>query len=322
MERMNQSATLAQSVESERIPSANKRKDYMKRAFPFYLMIFPGLLVFLVFKYVPMFGVFIAFKDYSPFRGVWKSEWIGLENFVRLFAEQDFMLLLRNTLYLNLLDTLIAFPFTIMVAIFLNEVRNKHFKNSIQTLLYAPHFLSWVVIVGITMLFLRTQDGGVNVLLNALGFESINFMANAGSFRFLWLFHNIWQGAGWGAIIYLAAIASIDPALYEAAKMDGASKLRQMWHITLPSLKTVIVIMFILRLGNFIDVGFEHIFLLQYPSNFHVSDVFETYVYRIGLVQGNFSYSTAVGLFKSVVGLVMVVTANTIAKRLGEEGVY
>lgn len=319
---MNQSATLAQSVESERIPSANKRKDYMKRAFPFYLMIFPGLLVFLVFKYVPMFGVFIAFKDYSPFRGVWKSEWIGLENFVRLFAEQDFMLLLRNTLYLNLLDTLIAFPFTIMVAIFLNEVRNKHFKNSIQTLLYAPHFLSWVVIVGITMLFLRTQDGGVNVLLNALGFESINFMANAGSFRFLWLFHNIWQGAGWGAIIYLAAIASIDPALYEAAKMDGASKLRQMWHITLPSLKTVIVIMFILRLGNFIDVGFEHIFLLQYPSNFHVSDVFETYVYRIGLVQGNFSYSTAVGLFKSVVGLVMVVTANTIAKRLGEEGVY
>lgn len=294
----------------------------MKRAFPFYLMIFPGLLVFLVFKYVPMFGVFIAFKDYSPFRGVWKSEWIGLENFVRLFSEQDFLLLLRNTLYLNLLDTLIAFPFTIMVAIFLNEVRNKHFKNSIQTLLYAPHFLSWVVIVGITMLFLRTQDGGVNVLLNALGFESINFMANAGSFRSLWLFHNVWQGAGWGAIIYLAAIASIDPALYEAAKMDGASKLRQMWHITLPSLKTVIVIMFILRLGNFIDVGFEHIFLLQYPSNFHVSDVFETYVYRIGLVQGNFSYSTAVGLFKSVVGLVMVVTANTIAKRLGEEGVY
>lgn len=319
---MNQSVTLAESVGSERIPLANKRKDYLKRALPFYLMIFPGLLVFLIFRYVPMFGVFIAFKNYSPFQGVWKSEWIGLENFVRLFTENDFLLLLRNTLYLNLLDTLIAFPFTIMVAIFLNEVRNKHFKNSIQTLLYAPHFLSWVVIVGITMLFLRTQDGGVNVLLNALGFDSINFLANAGSFRSLWLFHNVWQGAGWGAIIYLAAIASIDPALYEAAKMDGASRLRQLWHITLPSLKTVIVIMFILRLGNFIDVGFEHIFLLQNPSNFYVSDVFETYVYRIGLVQGDFSYSTAVGLFKSVVGLVMVVTANTIAKRFGEEGVY
>ncbi|XEC94078.1 ABC transporter permease [Paenibacillus tarimensis] len=318
---MNQSAELAQSVASERIPSANKRKDYLKRAFPFYLMIFPGLLVFLVFRYVPMFGVFIAFKKYSPFRGVWESEWIGLKNFVRLFTEQDFLLLLKNTLYLNVLDTFIAFPFTIMVALFLNEVRKKHVKNSIQTILYAPHFLSWVVIVGITMLFLRT-DGGVNVLLNALGFDSINFFANSGSFRSIWLFHNIWQGAGWGAIIYLAAIASIDPALYEAATMDGASKLRQMWHITLPSLKTVIVIMFILRLGNFIDVGFEHIFLLQNPLNLQVSDVFETYVYRIGLVQGDFSYSTAVGLFKSVVGLVMIVAANTIAKRLGEEGVY
>lgn len=319
---MNQSATLAQSVESERILLSNKRKDYLKRAFPFYLMIFPGLLLFLVFKYVPMFGVFIAFKNYSPFRGVWKSEWIGLENFVRLFAENDFLLLLKNTLYLNLLDTFIAFPFTIMVALLLNEVRKKYFKNSIQTILYAPHFLSWVVIVGITMLFLRTQDGGVNVLLNALGFDSINFFANPGSFRSIWLFHNIWQGAGWGAIIYLAAIASIDPALYEAATMDGASRLRQMWHITLPSLKTVIVIMFILRLGNFIDVGFEHIFLMQNSLNLQVSDVFETYVYRIGLVQGDFSYSTAVGLFKSVVGLVMIVAANTIAKRLGEEGVY
>lgn len=319
---MNQSATLAQSVRSEKIPSANKRKDYLKRAFPFYLMIFPGLLVFLVFKYVPMFGVFIAFKNYSPFRGVWKSEWIGLENFVRLFSEHDFLLLLKNTLFLNMLDTFIAFPFTIMVALFLNEVSSKHFKNSIQTILYAPHFLSWVVIVGITMLFLRTQDGGVNVLLNALGFESINFFSSAGSFRSIWLFHNIWQGAGWGAIIYLAAIASIDPALYEAAKVDGASRLRQMWHITLPSLKTVIVIMFILRLGNFIDVGFEHIFLLQNPLNLQVSDVFETFVYRIGLVNGDFGYSTAVGLFKSVVGLVMIVAANKIAKRFGEEGVY
>jgi putative aldouronate transport system permease protein len=319
---MNQPAAAAQSVGSERIPAANKRKDYLKRAFPFYMMIFPGLLLFLVFKYVPMFGVFIAFKKYSPFLGVWKSEWIGLENFVRLFAEQDFLLLLKNTLFLNLLDVFIAFPFTIMVALLLNEVRIKFLKNSVQTILYAPHFLSWVVVVGITMLFLRSSDGGVNVLLNHLGFESVDFLTNPGGFRFLWLFHNIWQGAGWGAIIYLAAIASIDPALYEAATMDGASRLRQLWHITLPSLKTVIVIMFILRLGSFIDVGFEHIFLLQNPLNLNVSDVFETYVYRVGLVQGDFSYSTAVGLFKSVVGLVMIVTANAVAKRLGEEGVY
>ncbi|MDQ0113688.1 ABC transporter permease [Paenibacillus harenae] len=319
---MSQSAIQSQSVGVKRIAAANARARYMKRAFPFYLMIFPGVLLFVIFRYLPMFGVFIAFKDYTPFRGVWKSEWIGFQNFVQLFSEQDFLLLLKNTLYLNLLDTFIGFPFPILLALLLNEVRIKYFKNTMQTILYAPHFLSWVVIVGITVLFMRSQDGGLNLLLDALGYARIDFMTNPDYFRPLWLFHNIWQGAGWGAIIYLAAIASIDPALYEAATVDGASRLRQIWHITLPSLKTIIVIMFILRLGSFIDVGFEHIFLLQNPLNLQVSDVFETYVYRIGLVQGDFSYSTAVGLFKSVVGLVMIVAANTIAKRLGEEGVY
>lgn len=285
-------------------------------------MILPGLIYFLVFRYAPMFGIFIAFKKYTPFRGVWKSEWAGLEHFVRLFSERDFVVLLKNTLYLSLLDTFIAFSFPILIAILLNEIKNKYFKSSIQTILYAPHFLSWVIIVGITMLFFRSQDGGINVLLEAMGFGRINLMTNPDYFRYVWLFQNIWQGAGWGAIIYLASIASIDPALYEAAKVDGASKLRQIWSITLPSLKSVILIMFILRLGSFIDVGFEHIFLLQNPLNLQVSDVFETYVYRQGLVQGDFSYATAVGLFKSVVGLVMVVSANTIAKRFGEEGVY
>ncbi|OMF28160.1 MULTISPECIES: sugar ABC transporter permease [unclassified Paenibacillus] len=298
------------------------RKKYLKRALPFYLMILPGLIYFLVFRYAPMFGIFIAFKKYTPFRGVWKSEWAGLEHFVRLFSERDFVVLLKNTLYLSLLDTFIAFSFPILIAILLNEIKNKYFKSSIQTILYAPHFLSWVIIVGITMLFFRSQDGGINVLLEAMGFGRINLMTNPDYFRYVWLFQNIWQGAGWGAIIYLASIASIDPALYEAAKVDGASKLRQIWSITLPSLKSVILIMFILRLGSFIDVGFEHIFLLQNPLNLQVSDVFETYVYRQGLVQGDFSYATAVGLFKSVVGLVMVVSANTIAKRFGEEGVY
>jgi putative aldouronate transport system permease protein len=317
---MNQIAQQTQN--NRKIDHSVLRKKYLQRALPFYLMILPGLIYFLVFRYGPMFGLFIAFKKYSPFRGVWKSEWVGIEHFVRLFSERDFMLLLKNTLYLSLLDTFIGFSFPIIIAILLNEVRNKYFKNSIQTILYAPHFLSWVIIVGITMLFFRTQDGGINVMLEAMGFSRINVMTNPNYFRFVWLFQNIWQGAGWGAIIYLASIASIDPALYEAAKVDGASKLRQIWSITLPSLKTVILIMFILRLGSFIDLGFEHIFLLQNPLNLQVSDVFETYVYRQGLVQGDFSYATAVGLFKSVVGLVMVVSANAIAKRLGEEGVY
>lgn len=295
---------------------------YLKRALPFYLMITPGLIYFLLFRYGPMFGLFIAFKNYSPFQGVWKSEWIGIGHFARLFSETDFLILLKNTLFLSLLDTFVAFPFPIIFAILLSEVRNKYFKSSVQTILYAPHFLSWVIIVGMTMLFFRTQDGGINMLLEAMGFNRIDLMTNPAYFRFVWLFHNIWQGAGWGAIIYLASIASIDPALYEAARVDGASRLRQVWSITLPSLKSVILIMFILRLGSFIDVGFEHIFLLQNPLNLQVSDVFETYVYRQGLVQGDFSYATAIGLFKSFVGLFMVVGANTIAKRFGEEGVY
>jgi putative aldouronate transport system permease protein len=321
---MQQTDTLTspQTEEADFYTKPNARAKYLKRAFPFYLMIFPGLLYFLIFRYGPMFGLFISFKDYSPFRGVWESEWVGFKHFVRLFTESDFLLLLKNTLFLNLLDTFIAFPFPILLAVLLNEVSNKYFKNSLQTILYAPHFLSWVVIVGITLLFFRSQDGGMNVMLQALGFSRIDLMTDPQYFRYVWLFHNIWQGAGWGAIIYLASIASIDPALYEAARVDGASRLRQIWHITLPSLKTVILIMFILRLGNFIDVGFEHIFLLQNPLNLGVSDVFETYVYRQGLVQGDFSYATAIGLFKSVVGLVMVVSANMMAKRFGEEGVY
>ena len=304
------------------IKLAKARPNYLKRAFPFYLMILPGLLYFLIFRYVPMFGLFIAFKKYSPFQGVWESEWVGFHHFVRMFSESGFLHLLKNTLILNLLDTFIAFPFPILIAILLNEVGKKVVKNSIQTIMYAPHFLSWVVIVGITMVLFRSQDGGINMLLNALGYGRIDLMTDPKYFRFVWLFHNIWQGAGWGAIIYLASIASIDPALYEAAKVDGASRLRQIWSITLPSLKSIILIMFILRLGNFIDIGFEHIFLLQNPLNLQVTDVFETYVYRQGLVQGDFSYATAIGLFKSVVGLVMVVGANAIAKRFGEEGVY
>ena len=304
------------------ISTAKSTMKYLKRALPFYVMIIPGLLYFLIFRYGPMFGVFIAFKNYSPFKGVWKSSWVGLDHFVRLFTERDFLLLLKNTLVLNVLDILIAFPFPIMIAIMLNEVRNKYFRGSMQTIMYAPHFLSWVVIVGITVLFLGAQDGGLNMLLREMGLGTINFMTDPHFFRPVWVFQNIWQGAGWGAIIYLASIASIDPALYEAARVDGASKLRQMWHITLPALKTVIVIMLILRLGNFIEVGFEHIFLLQNSLNLNVSDVFDTYVYRQGLIQGDFSYSTAVGLFKSLVGLIMVMGANAIAKRFGEEGVY
>lgn len=295
---------------------------YWRRAFPIYFMILPGLLFFVVFKYVPMFGIAIAFMDYSPFKGVTGSEWVGWAHFDRLFSEGDFWLLLRNTLMLNLLDVAFFFPTPILVALLLNEVRVRWFKGSVQTILYAPNFVSWVVIVGITLELFATGSGGINNLLDGWGFDRIELMTDPQYFRWVWLFQNIWQGAGWGAIIFLAALAAVDPTLYEAAEMDGAHRLRQLWHITLPALRGAIVILFILRLGHIMDLGFEHIFLLQNPMNQGVSEVFETFIYKVGLNQGDYSYSTAVGLFKSAIGLSMVLIVNRLAKRMGEEGVF
>ncbi|MBO2945244.1 sugar ABC transporter permease [Paenibacillus sp. F411] len=298
------------------------RVSYLKRALPVYIMILPGMLFFLIFKYIPMFGIVIAFKDYNPFRGFLGSDWVGLDQFVRLFTERDFMPLLYNTLMLSLMDIIFFFPAPIIMALLLNEVRLRFFKRSVQTILYAPHFLSWVVIVGITVVLFSTEFGGINQLLKSMGLPVINILTNADAFRWTWLIQNIWQGVGWGTIIFLAALSSVDPSLYEAASIDGASRLKQIWHVTLPALSGVIIILFILRLGNFMDIGFEHIYLLQNPLNQGVSDVFDTYVYRQGIVQGDFSYSTAVGIFKSIVGLVLIIGANTIVKRAGQEGVY
>ncbi|WP_168121781.1 ABC transporter permease subunit [Paenibacillus sp. HB172176] len=297
-------------------------EGYWRRALPVYLMILPGLLYFIVFKYVPMFGISIAFMDYSPFKGVTGSEWAGLHYFRRLFEDGDFLLLLKNTLILNMLDLLFFFPAPILAALLLNEVKARKFKTFVQTILYAPNFISWVVIVSITIVLFATGSGGINQLLAGWGFDRIELMTDPAYFRWVWLFQNIWQGAGWGAIIFLAALAAIDPTLYEAAVMDGANRWRQLWHITLPSLQNVIVIMFILRIGHIMDMGFEHIFLLQNSMNQQVSEVFETFVYKVGLNQGDYSYSTAVGLFKSVVGLTMVLIVNKLAKRMGQESVF
>jgi putative aldouronate transport system permease protein len=294
----------------------------MKRAFPIYFMIIPGLLSILLFKYLPMFGVLISFQNYSPFRGVFGSEWAGFEHFVRLFSEQKFLLLLKNTLILNLIDICFYFPAPIVFALILNEVRLRWFKSTLQTVVYLPHFVSMIVVVGITVVLFSGEFGGINMFLDSLGLPRYKGLNDPDHFRWVWLLQNIWKEVGWSAIIYLAALSSIDPTLYEAAVMDGANRWRKIWQITLPSLAPVILILFILRLGSFIDIGFEHIFLLQNPVNLAVSDVFDTYIYRAGVQQGEFSYTTAVGLFKSVVGLVMVLSANAIAKRSGREGVY
>jgi putative aldouronate transport system permease protein len=296
--------------------------NLIRRGIPVYAMILPGMLYFIIFKYIPLFGFVIAFQEFDPFDGFLKSSWVGFEHFQRLFSDPDFWSLLRNTLTLSGLNLFFYFPAPIVLALLLNEVRAPLFRKSVQTVIYMPHFLSWVVVVGITVLLFATQDGGINNLLATYGFPRIELMTDPSFFRPLYIFQNIWKEAGWSAIIFLASLAAVDPTLYEAAVVDGANRWRQLWHISLPALRQTIVILFILRLGHIMDSGFEHIWLMQNTLNLSVSDVFDTYVYRVGILTGQFSYTTTVGLFKSVIGLLLIMIFNYLSKKYGEEGVY
>ncbi|WP_245632918.1 ABC transporter permease [Alicyclobacillus kakegawensis] len=287
-----------------------------------YALFLPGFAYFIIFKYWPMWGVIMAFENYQPFQGVLGSQWVGLENFQRFFSDPAFWQLFRNTFILAVYNIVFFFPCTIIVALLLNELRIHWFKSSVQTLIYIPHFFSWTVVVGITYMLLTTQGGLVNELLNMVGLHQVNFLESSAWFRPLIVIQDIWKETGWGTIIFLAALAGVNVELYEAARIDGANRLQQLWHVTLPAIRGVIIIMFILRLGSFLDVGFEQIWLMLNAMNRDVGEVFDTYVYTLGLQQGQFSYSAAIGLFKSVVGLILVLGANKVAKLFGEEGIY
>lgn len=287
-----------------------------------YLMALPGILFFLIFKYVPMYGVIMAFQDFKPHLGFSGSPWVGFKHFERFFGEDQFWMLFRNTFLLAIYNLIFFFPLPIILALMLNELRSERFKRFIQTFVYIPHFVSWVVVVGIFYILFTTEGGAVNEMLFKLTGEKIPFLLEPEWFRTMIVTQSIWKEVGWGTIIFLAALAGVDLQLYEAARIDGAGRWRQLWHITLPAIRSTIVILLILRLGNFLDSGFEHIFLMLTATNREVGEVFDTYVYVKGLTQAQFSYSAAVGLFKSVVGLVLVVAANWLAKRFGEEGVY
>ncbi|WP_244157692.1 ABC transporter permease [Paenibacillus typhae] len=286
-----------------------------------YIMLLPGLLYFIIFKYVPMYGLLLAFKNYQPFLGFVDSEWVGLKHFNRFFGDPLFWKLLSNTFILAAYNILFFFPLPIILALMLNELRSQAYKKWIQTMVYIPHFMSWVVIVSIAYLFFTTEGGLVNEAIASMGGEKIQFLLSPGWFRTFITGEVMWKETGWGTIIFLAALAGVDTQLYEAAKIDGAGRMRQLWHITLPAIRSTIIILLILRLGNFLDTGFEQIFLMLNSLNREVGEVFDTYVYTTGISQGEYSYSTAVGLFKSVVGLVLVFGSNFIAKRFGEEGI-
>ncbi|MCR8636720.1 ABC transporter permease [Paenibacillus radicis (ex Xue et al. 2023)] len=287
-----------------------------------YLMLLPGLLYFILFKYMPMWGLLISFQNYQPALGLWGSKWVGTANFVRFFGDPAFWLLFRNTTILAVYNIFIFFPLPIIVALLLNELRVQWFKRSVQTLIYIPHFFSMVVVVAITYVLFTTEGGMVNESLAGLGVDKVNFLTEPWWFRPMVTLQIIWKETGFGTIIFLAALAGIDPQLYEAAKIDGANRWHQLKHITLPAIKSTIIVLLILRLGHFLDTGFEQMLLMINALNRDVGEVFDTYVYTSGILEGQFSYSTTVGLFKSVVGLILVVAANRIARKLGEEGVY
>jgi putative aldouronate transport system permease protein len=287
-----------------------------------YYMLLPGIIYFILFKYLPMWGVLISFQNYQPFLGFWHSDWVGMKHFTRFFGEPTFWMLLRNTIVLAMYNLVFFFPLPIIVALMLNEVRKEAFKRFVQTMIYIPHFFSWVVVVGMVYMLFTVEGGLVNELIARAGGEKINFLISSEWFRTLIMSEVIWKETGWGTIIFLAALAGVDPQLYEASKIDGAGRWRQLWHITLPAIRSTIVILFILRLGHFLDTGFEQIILMLNALNREVGEVFDTYVYSVGINQSQFSYSTAVGLFKSLVGLVLVLATNALAKKFGEEGIY
>lgn len=287
-----------------------------------YLMLLPGVLYFVIFKYVPMYGVTMAFQDYKPHLGFTGSPWVGFKHFERFFSEPQFWTLFRNTLILALYNLIFFFPLPIILSLMLNELRRERFKRFVQTMIYIPHFVSWVVVVGIFYILFTTENGIINELLYQITGNRVPFLLESDWFRTMIVSQSIWKEVGWGTVIFLAALAGVDLQQYEAARIDGAGRWKQLWHITLPAIRSTIVILLILRLGNFLDTGFEQIFLMIAPTNREVGEVFDTYVYTKGMTQAQYSYSAAVGLFKSLIGLVLVLGSNWLAKKFGEEGVY
>lgn len=284
------------------------------------LMVIPAILFIFIFSYIPMYGVLMAFQDYSLFKGFLGSPWVGLKHFEQFFNAPEFWPVMRNTLVISALKFVVGFPAPILLALMLNEVRARVFKRVIQTISYLPHFLSWVIVSGFVVSLLSIDNGSLNMLLQALHLidEPINFLSEPGYFWAILISTSLWKEIGFGSIVYLAAIAGVDPHLYEAASMDGASRFKQIFLVTLPCIMPVVIIFMILAIGNLLNAGFEDILLLgSNPVLRDVSDVIDTYVYRIGIQNSRFSYATAVGLFKAVISVGMLTGANYIARRSG-----
>lgn len=303
----------------------NKTVNYFKRYWTLYLLLLLPVAYFIIFKYVPMTYIQIAFKKYSIIQSPWEMPWAangGFEYFIKAFSNRDFLYSLRNTIVLNVLDLLIGFPAPILLALVLNELKYKRFKRVTQTIAYMPHFLSWVIIYGMALYLFAPTDGFINIVLNRLGIESIPFLNDPAHWIWTYVFVGVWQSVGWNTIIYLAALTNINPELYEAASIDGASRLRKIWHVTLPGLRPTIITLLILSLGNIVGSSFDRPYAFNNSLVNNVGNVMSIFVYDYGIKALQFSLTTAVGLFQSVVNVIFVVSANKIAKKFGERGLF
>ena len=286
-----------------------------------YLLLLPGMVFMLIFRYIPIFGNVIAFMEYNPY-DMWSSTWVGFDQFINLFQKPAFLKVFGNTLYISILKMVCGFPIPIILALMMNEMRNMKFKKVSQTLLYLPHFISWVVMAGLIMNMLDPTNGIVTAILKFFTGKDLQVLTDKNLFVPMLIITDIYKGMGWGTIIYFAALSGVDPQLYEAAEIDGARKWKQLLHITLPSITPTIVIMLILNCNNIVNAGFDQIFMLYSALVYDVADIIDTYVYRIGIQKADYSFSTAAGMFKSVIALVMILIVNTVAKKTGNEGIW
>ncbi|MFG1734180.1 ABC transporter permease [Paenibacillus sp. 843] len=316
--------TTPATAETDSVPMA-KQAFYETRRFrqniPLFLMLVPGILYYVIFRYLPMGGLVIAFKDYNFRDGILSSPWVGLKYFKILFQSDATLQIIWNTLELSILNLIFGFPAPIIIAIALNEVRKRWLKRWIQTIIYLPHFLSWVIVAGLVLTLFSIDGGTVNKLLEQWGMEPVPFLYRIESWVAIFIGSGMWKEMGFGAIIYLAALSSIDPSLYESTALDGAGKLRQIWHITLPGLRPTIILLLILGMGRLMEVGFDQVYNLQNPTVLEKAEVISTYVYKVGLQKAQFSLTTAMGLFESIVGLVLLLSANALARKF-DQGLF
>lgn len=303
-------------------PSKRGFIENMKRYKEYYIMLIPGLLFFLVFCYGPMYGLVIAFQDFYPLKGISGSKWVGMKHFVRLFSDPFFLSVLRNTIVISVYKLIICFPAPILLCLALNEIKNMRFKKVAQSVSYLPHFLSWVVVSGILIEFLSPTRGPINMILQELGMDTIFFIGEPKYFRGVLVLSDMWKSIGWGSIVYLAAVTAIDPTIYEAAEIDGAGRIKKILHVTIPALTPIITVMLIMESGKILNDSFQQVYNLLTPTTYSVGDVISTYVYRMGIVNMQYSFTTAVDLFKNVVSFILVMLTNYVAGKTNEYALW